>query len=163
MLQNDERRKREHRFLFPQLSLQTTYENHFIHFVHFTNLDKLWLLPLSLSPLSFGYNNFLFLLFVVVLNYSRMQIRPTSHAHLDVWCERAWTTQFLHERNNEKKMSNGVAQSDELNAIVLINEVCVHTIYSRLLHGLTSKHKNTILNENFPPCSVLWIFRHTIF
>lgn len=41
MLQNDERRKREHRFLFPQLSLQTTYENHFIHFVHFTNLDKL--------------------------------------------------------------------------------------------------------------------------
>lgn len=104
MLQNDERKKSAD--FFPQLSLQTTYENHFIHFVYFTNLDKLWLLPLS-----FDYNNFLFLLFVVVvviLNYSRMQIRPTSHAHLDVWCERTWTTQFLHEK---KTMSKKVQRS----------------------------------------------------
>lgn len=47
---------------------------------------------------------------------------------------------FFMKETISKKESNG-AQSDELNAIALINEVCVNTIYS--LHGLTSKHKKT--------------------
>ena len=81
--------------------------------------------------------------------------------HLDVWCERAWTTQFLHERNNEKK-SYGVAQLDGIECNRPNKwSLCAHYLLS--LHGLTSKHKNTILSENFPPFLALWIFRHTIF